>query len=97
MHTDWWICTGIPRPVLGKDGLAAPAAWERAPLARKPLTSLIFCPISEYHAAVDIMLVLGTCYIFFSSERQPCLRVPQCYGNWRLAIAWFALLFVLVV
>ena len=91
MHTDWWICTGIP-----KDGLEAPGAWERAPLARKPLTSLIFCPISEYHAAVDIMLVLGTCFILFISERQPCVRVPQCYGNWRLAIAWFSLLFVLV-
>ena len=45
MHKDWWICTGIPKPVLGKDGVVMAAAWERTPLTRNPLTPLIFCPI----------------------------------------------------
>jgi hypothetical protein len=51
MHTDWWICTGIPKPVLGKDGLLVAAAWERAPLPRNAiLPSLFFGPICLYHA-----------------------------------------------
>ena len=45
MHKDWWICTGIQKPVLGKDGVVMAAAWERAPLTCNPLTSLILCPI----------------------------------------------------
>ena len=44
MHKDWWICTGIQKPVVGKDGVVMAAAWERAPLPRNPLTPLILCP-----------------------------------------------------
>lgn len=52
MHSDWWILTGIQKPVFGKDGLVSPAPWERSPLTRNPLTSLTF--VANFR---DIMLV----------------------------------------
>ena len=42
MHTDWWISTGIQKPVLGNDGLVVAAAWERAPLPRNSILISMF-------------------------------------------------------
>ena len=59
MHKDWWICTGIQKPVLGKDGLVMATAWERASLTRNAiLTSLFFCPIYLYHAGLGGLALL---------------------------------------
>jgi hypothetical protein len=56
MHKDWWICTGIPKPELGKDGLVSAPAWERTPLTRTPnLTSLFCFTIHLYYAGNGVL------------------------------------------
>ena len=32
MHKDWWICVGVAKPQVGKDGVIVAAAWNRVPL-----------------------------------------------------------------
>ena len=42
MHTDWWTCSGIKKPVLGTDGVVLAAPWERAPPQRNAILTYFF-------------------------------------------------------
>jgi hypothetical protein len=65
MHTDWWTCSGIRKPVLGKDGVVVAAPWEIAPPPRNAiLTSLFFCAINLYHAT--LMIFSDLLFIFIA-------------------------------
>ena len=49
MHKDWWICAGVAKPQVGKDGVIVTAAWDRAPLTSTStfilvlISSVLFC------------------------------------------------------